>query len=770
MVFNSLSNQPLPHATVQLTTANEKLYTTADINGKYIFKKLSQGDYEITGNYVGYRSKKIRIALGETDEITVPTIALSLENINLKEVTVKATRPFIEQSMDKIVLNVAESIMANSGSSLDVLRRSPSVQVNENDGSISLKGKKVMIFVDGKLTQLTGENLEGFLSAMPSNSIDRIELISNPSAKYEAAGMSIINIRTLKMKSMGTNGTWGLGANIGKFLGYNGNILLNYRKNKITFIGNYSCQFIQHYVKINSFRTINNQLYFKDLEYYNRNRRLQYYKAGLDYELTPKTALGILFQGNDNGRSTLNTSQTLIRKISSSIDSTITIDTDSKAKLSNWNLNLSFKHQFSQKGRSISIDTDYGQYNTNWNDYFTQQFFRNSSTIEYKPANQIWFPWFQRNRIQSLKSDYVHPLKSGTLESGLQIRNTQMNMNFEFQEKIGGQWAKNTQNSFEYNYAENVQAAYVSYSAKKNKVNYQSGLRYEQTQINITNLDAKANNSQNYGNLFPSLGLQYIFDKKRTITFSYTKRITRPSYAQLNERPIYFNPYRQTIGNAYLKPTINSSIEIGLNVNENVLFTFGYQANKNDVTLVPTLVGSSTKYKYYNFNKSEIISFDIVVNKNIKSWWNTNTGFQYFYVCNNFKNIKELRSRAGSSFYFRSSNYFSLRNGIKIELIGFYYPPQENGAFRTLDLKKIDISVQKSIMQKKADLRLSISDVFNTLTTRYLFFTDTTSGDEEIKAESRFVKFSFLYRFGNLNLKFKDRKLGIDRESNRIEK
>lgn len=772
VVLDSLSNQPLPFATIQLTNTSLKLNTIADENGNYTFKKISEGNYEIMVSYVGYRSKRVIVSIGEAEETVAPKLSLSLENINLKEVTVKALRPFIEQSMDKIVLNVAESIMANSGSSLDILRRSPSVQLNENDGSISLKGKKVMILVDGKLTQLTGESLEGFLSAMPSNSIDRIELVSNPSAKYEAAGMAVINIRTLKMKSMGLNGSWGLGTNIGKFLGYNGNILFNYRKNKITFIGNYSHQFIHQYVRINSFRTLSNQLYFDDFECYNRSRRLQFYKVGLDYDLTSKTTLGILFQGNENGRNTLNTAQTLVGKNNASIDSTITIDTESKAKLNNWNSNLSLRHQFAQKGRSISIDTDYGQYNTDWNDYFTQKFFKNSSNIEYKPTNQIWFPWFQKNQIRSLKSDYVHPFKSSILESGLQFRNTQMNMHFEVQEKIGSQWIKQLQNSFDYNYNynENVQAAYVSYGGKKNKLTYQTGLRYEQTQINLADIDDKSTNSQNYGNLFPSLGLQYVYSKKQTITISYTKRITRPSYSQLNERPIYFNPYRQTIGNAYLKPTINSSIEVGLNLNQNILFTLGYQDNKDDITLVPTLVGSSTQYKYYNFNKSETISFDIVVNKNIKPWWSTNTGFQYFHVSNNFQNIQELTSREGNSFYFRSSNYFTLHNGIKIEIIGFYYPPQESGAFKILNIKKLDIGLQKPIMKKKADLRLTITDVFNTYTARYLFFTNTTYGDEEIKTESRFVKFSFLYRFGNLNLKFKDKKSGIDRESSRIEK
>lgn len=770
IVLDSLSNQPLPHATIQLTTTNVKLYITADINGKYTFKKLTQGDYEIIGNYVGYRSKKIRISIGETDEITVPTIALSLENINLKEVTVKATRPFIEQSMDKIVLNVAESIMANSGSSLDILRRSPSVQVNDNDGSISLKGKKVMILIDGKPTQLTGENLEGFLSAMPSNSIDRIELISNPSVKYEATGMAVINIRTLKMKNMGINGSWSLGANMGKYIGYNGNILLNYRNNKITLIGNYSHQLIHHYVNISSFRTLINNHYFGDYEFHNRARRLQYYKLGFDYDFSKTTTIGILFQGDMNDRTLLGNNRTLVGKDISFIDSTIVVDTDSKAQLSNWNLNLSFRHQFPQKGRGLTVDAAYGQYNADWNEYFGQQFFENITEISYKPDNQIWFPWFQKNKIQTLKSDYVHPLSSGTIETGIQIRSTQMNMDFEFQENKESQWIKNRQKSFNYNYTENVQAAYLSYSGKKNKINYQTGLRYEQTQVKIAAMGINGDTLQNYGNLFPSISLQYIYDKKRIITLSYTNRITRPTYSQLNERPVYFNPYRQTLGNAYLKPTLTTSFETGLTINQQWFFTLGYIINKNDISLIPTLIGNTTGYKSYNFNKSEVVSLDIVFNSNLKKWWNTNTGLQYFYTFNNFRNLKELSTNQSHSFYFRSTNYLTLKNGFKIELTGFYYPSQVSGAFKIFSLKKLDVGIQKSVLSNKADVRLNITDVFNSLTTRYLFRTNGVSGNENMKYETRFIKFSFLYRFGNSNIKIKDRKSGIDKENNRLDK
>lgn len=275
-IIDSLTNQPLPYATVQLASGALKVTEVSDVSGSFNFKKLSKGSYSLIVSYVGYISKILPLHIDEQQNaVQVPTIALNLANINLAGLTIKAVRPFIEQNMDKIILNVSESIMANSGSSLDILRRAPSVQVNESDGSITLKGKKVMILIDGKLTQLTGESLEGLLSSMPSNSIDQIEFMSNPSAKYEASGMAIVNIKTLKMRGMGVNGSYGLGVSIGKYFGYNGNVLLNYRRNKFTFSGNYSHQLLNQYVDIQSFRTLQNQYYFGDEESYHRVRRLQ---------------------------------------------------------------------------------------------------------------------------------------------------------------------------------------------------------------------------------------------------------------------------------------------------------------------------------------------------------------------------------------------------------------------------------------------------------------------------------------------------------------
>lgn len=771
-VIDSISKQPLNFATVSLLKDNKLWRTeTTDLNGVFTFKKIEPNNYEVIINYLGYNQKVVNITISAKDVIFVlPKVSLVLNNIDLKEVTVKATKPFIEQAMDRVILNIEGSIMANSGSTLDVLKRSPSVQVNENDGTMTLRGTKVMVYIDGKLSQLTAESLEGFLSSMPSNSIDKIELISNPSAKYEAAGMAIINIRTLKMKNFGVNGTWNSGMNIGRYLSGNSGLLLNYKKNKLTFIGNYNYTLSQNYVLLQNYRTIlDKQQYFEDNEFYKRKRQIQFYKTIVDYDLSKKTSIGVLFQGGNNNRHAFMNAQTSIGKSSFLIDSLITVDSDNTVNLSNWNANFNFKHKF-KTNQIFTFDIDYASYGAVWDDTFKQSFFNKPLNTEYKPTNEIWLPWGQKTLVKSIKSDYTYPTKLGNLEIGVQARNTQMNMTFDYQEKKDNIWVKNTQKSFLYDYTENVNAAYININGKKGTINYQLGVRSEQSNILVANLDVEREQTQKYLNLFPSLALQYDISKKQRISFSYTSRISRPSYYDLNERPVYFNPYRQTLGNAYLKPTIINSIETRWSFDQTWLLTVGYQKNNNDIGLIPTVVDNITKYKSYNFNFSKVYSLDVVYNKNIKTWWNTNTGFQYFYTNNNFENLAELNNTQISSFYFRSNNYFTLKNGIKLELTGYYYPAQTFGAFKNMPLKKIDFSVQKTVLNKKGDLRLNITDVFNLYTLRYLYKTIGVNGDENIKSETRFLKLTFLYRFGNSNVKPQDRKLGIEKESNRIDK
>ncbi|WP_028524381.1 TonB-dependent receptor domain-containing protein [Runella limosa] len=769
IVLDSLSNQPLPHATIQLTTINEKLYTTSDINGKYTFKKLTQGDYEITGNYVGYRSKKIQITLGETDEITVPTIALSLENINLKEVKVRALKPLFTEESGKTIVNVAESVMANAGTIVDVLKYAPSLIVNEN--SISIRGKEAIVLIDGRQTNVSGESLEGILNAMPSNSIEKIELISNPGAKYDATGKAVINIRTLKMKNLGTTGTWTAGVGTGRLPRYNGGLLLNHKGQKLSFTGNYTHQFIQQYFNLEATRTLKNPLAtsFLDTDFDNRKRTIQFLKLSLDYNITSQTTIGVLLQADQNIRGRNANGATEISN-QARLDSVITLQTKGNVRYQNLNANLFFKHSFKQKGRDLAIDADYGYYHTDFQETINNQFFNATRLLTYRPALEVNLPWTQPIQIQSLRGTYVHPTQKGSLESGFQLRHTKVNTDFKYQQQTDNQWAADPKKSFVYDYTETVNAVYVNYTAKIKKLDYQLGIRLEDSYAEGQTQNSTKANQQNYLQLFPSASLQYNPSALNQFSVSYSRKITRPSYSNLNDQIIYTNPYRVTIGNPLLRPTLTTNIELSYLYNKTWSFILSYSGVIDDQTSVYFLRNNVGVIQVVNKPKEELFSLDVSYRKSINDRWRTVSGLNLFQIRNQLGGIEGIGNRNGNGLYAYTNNFFTFNNGWRADFTASYVSPQTLGIYVISPFVQTNISIQKSVFHKNGEIRLSLSDIFNTFYVGQDYDTNVQKGFNKRKAETRFLLFYLNYKFGNKNVKVKERKMGIDKEVSRIDK
>lgn len=767
IILDSLSNQPLPYATIQLTNTDLKFNTIADANGKYTFKKLAKGDYEITANYVGYRSKKANIAIAETEETTALIFSLSLENITLKEVKVRASKPLFVEESGKTIVNVAESVMANAGTIVDVLKYAPSLQISEN--SISIRGKEAIILIDGRQTNVSGESLEGILNSMPSNSIEKIEIISNPGAKYDATGKAVINIRTLKMKNLGTTGTWTAGVGTGRLPRYNGGLLLNYKTPKLSLMGNYTYQFTQQYINLEATRTLKNTLgtSFLDTDFDNRKRTIQFLKLGLDYSATSKTTVGILFQADQNTRSRNANGATEISN-QGRLDSVITLKTQGKARYQNLNANLFFKHSFKQKGRELAIDADYGYYHTDFQESINNQFFSTKRLLAYRPALGVNIPWTQPIQIQSLRGTYLHPTKKGTIESGFQLRHTKVNTDFKYQQQTDNQWTTDAQKSFIYDYTETVNAAYVNYSAKEKKWNYQWGLRLEDSHAQGQTQNSTKANRQDYLQLFPSASFQYSPSDTNQFSASYSRKIARPSYTTLNDQIVYINPFRVTVGNPFLKPTLMTNLEISYLYNKTWSLILSYNGVIDDQTSVYFLKNNVGVLQVVNKPKEELFSIDVSYRKSINNRWRTVTGLNLFQIRNQLGGIEGIGSRNGNGFYAYTNNFFTFNNNWRADFTASYISSQTLGIYVISPFIQANMSIQKSVLHKSGEVRLSLSDIFNTLYVGQDYKTNSQEGFNHRKAETRFLQLFFNYKFGNSNVKVKDRKVGIDKESSRI--
>ena len=388
IISDRLSRQGLPNASVVLANKMDTtVVLTALTNGKgsFGFKNVAEGMYTITVAYIGYKTYRIdSFSIGQHHTPAVPlSITLDLNQKILKAVTVTALKPFIVQGTDKIVLNVAESPIAAGGNAQDILARVPGL-ITQGD-ALQFRGKTVTILVDDKYTNLSGADLTQYLSSMPANGIEKIEVIPNPSARYDAQGGSVINIKTAKNKNFGTNGvlTGGLGA--GYYARYNGGLSLNYRNKKLNVYGSYDYQHNEQYYANYSERRLSSNEQLTDNERDVRTRNNHSVKAGIDYTINPKSSLSILIKGMDNFRRRSVYDKSLLHNAGNLTDSFSSVTTAGYAGIFVPSVNVYYKTTFDSTGRELRINVDYFRHEKAWNDDFTTRFFDGKGS-EYASA------------------------------------------------------------------------------------------------------------------------------------------------------------------------------------------------------------------------------------------------------------------------------------------------------------------------------------------------------------------------------------------------
>lgn len=770
-IVDSLTKQVMPFANVSLQQKDNKsmINILADREGNFNFKKVNVNKYNLVVSYIGYKSKFVEINIdSENLNFDLKRIEISLENINLNEITIKATKPFIQQEIDKVVLNVSGSFMANVGNALDILKRAPSVRIDEK-GDISLKNKNVVIFIDGRRNNVTGESLENVLNSLASQGIDNIELISNPGAKYDASGAAIINIRTLKMKNLGNAGTFTAGVGMGILPRYNTGLLFNHKKEKWYFNGNYNYQYTNQYNNEPNLREFkeNNIItkVFDDNNHLLTTKSIHFYKSSIDYYLSSKTTIGLILQGDATIRNRTADAISKIGLTAENPDSVLKSNNIAKNIFKNWNTNLNFKHQFDEKGRELVIEADYGNYQTSGVDNVTNQFYKQSSSETYRLPLILNMPIFQKVNIKSIKADYTQPTKSGTLSIGGQLRKAVSEIDFRFEQKLDNTFSIDNKRSFAYNYIEDVNAAYINYDGKHKKFSYQLGVRSEQTKAEGTG-NTSTSIARNYWQLFPSVALQYPISTKNKFSTSYSQKISRPEFIQMSDILWYQNLYFYKQGSPFLKPTIINSFELNLLHNQSWNFNLSTSSKRNNLAMIPKQEGNITIYQIQNITSSSISSLAITYTKQVKKWWNSTITIENGVIESRFNTLGRTRNNTFFGYYF-TQNTLSLNKSTKFDISGYYIPVQAIGPYALQPISKIDIGFQKTI-SKQAELRLGITDVLNTYKLIYVVSSPQFSGLWGFKPETRFIRVNFSYKFGNTNVKTKDKKIGIEKEINRL--
>ncbi|HNP32114.1 MAG TPA: TonB-dependent receptor [Flavobacterium sp.] len=767
-------------ANITLHRVTDSVFVKAaitDEKGNFELDDLSDGNYYFKvshASFQNFRSDNFTIS-PEKQTLNFSNVILKSNSNNLKEVVVTKEKQFIERKLDKIVVNVENSIVSAGSTALDVLERSPGVMVNQ-ESSINLKGKSgVVVMIDGKPTPLSGTDLIVYLKSVPAANIQTIEIITNPSAKYDAEGNAgIINIKFKKDQKQGFNGSATLSYGQGVYAKPSGSINLNFREKKWNFFGshsyanplNYGAFFINRkfFDSNHNVTSIFEQNSFTKVPSISNNSRV-----GADFYANEKTVFGVMMNGNWNNNDRYAKTDAVITHPDGTLDYTTKTNILSDEARFNGFANFNFKHSFNTSGKEITADIDYGKF-----DAETLQYIHN---INANPdGSVISDDKIDTNQtgtitVKSIKTDYVHPFTDKMkLEAGLKSSLVTSDNDVKFYDIEDGNPVLDVTKSNHFIYDENINAAYGSFSKELTKWDFQAGLRMEHTNTHGKQLATGEHFSRNYIDLFPNIVVNRKFSENNSLSFSYTKRIDRPTYRQLNPFRIFVDSYTYVVGDPTLNSVITHSFELNHTFKGKYITTLSYTRSKESITDI--------------FVQDDATQISYQIPANIQDYEQYNLGiyipFKYKKIINStlsasvYLNKYSSPLQGGSlqqdftSWDMNLGNNISIGKGWSAELSGYYQSRMVWGLFYIKHLSQISAGIQKVSNDKNSIFKLSVSDIFLTnhiaVDVRYQnqdFFTERTW-------DSRVVTLSYTYRFGkNTVSKARQRTTGVEDEKRR---
>jgi iron complex outermembrane receptor protein len=782
------NTKTIESATISLQKAADSSIvkmSIADKTGKFEFDNVAAGKYFVsisaTGHTKGF-SETIEISAAQPS-VTLKTIELVPQAKAIGGVEVTSRRPMFEQKPGKTVVNV-DAAPTNAGlNALELLEKSPGISV-DNDGNISLKGKQgVLILLDGKQTYMSGTDLANLLKNMQSSNIDQIEIMTNPPAKYDAAGNSgIINIKTKKTVIRGMNGNGNLGYTQGKYARTNNGINLNYRNDKLNLFGGYNAGTWEGYNKL----TISRNFYKDGLLNGSSDQVSRPHfegvfhsiKAGMDYYFSKNDVAGIVVNGNFNNGKEDPMSKSNLRDNSGNILSKLYSISDNRRTFAGITANVNYKHTYDSTGREISTDLDYAHYDTrNKTELNTASFDAN----DIKMGNDV----ILRGRIPSViniytaKVDYLHPLKNGVkLEAGAKSSYVKTDNQVEYLRSNGNGW-KEDDRSNHFIYTENINAAYVILSKSFKKWSVIAGLRLENTNSKGHQIKNDSIVNRHYTNLFPNLGVGYEMNEKNQFNFSYSRRVNRPDYESLNPFVFFLDSLTYGKGNPYLQPQFTHNLELSHTFRRFLTTTINF-SQTNDI--ITQLLRQDTEKKITfqtreNFNKMQQFGLAVMINVPVQKWWNLNV---YTNVFNNHytgiyqpdpadPKVDKLDIEF-TSFMGNVTNSFTIgKKGWSAELSGFYRSKGVDGLLVANRMWAVNSAIAKQILKKKGSLKVGVRDIF--WSQQFSGYAKYSDVDVNISSrrDTRQFNITFNYRFGKTNIAPARRKnSGAADEQNRV--
>jgi len=747
--------QPIGFATISLLNSKTNKYVkgeTSNENGEFLIEKVSPGDYILSVTMVGYmKNETEKVVIDSKNTVVKRNIILKENAVQLGTVVVAAKKKFIEQTVDKMVVNPEASVTSAGDNVYEILKKVPGVTIDNNE-NISLKGKQgVMILVDDKPTYVSAEQLTTLLKSMQGKNVDRIEIMENPPARFDAEGNAgIINIKTKHNKAPGFNGSVNAGTNVSSKARENGGLDLNLNLGKLNVYGNYSYYSWAGWNALDATRRFTSTELAGSYQLINSldnyHGHAHNYKVGADYFIQKNQVLSFMIRGNTGSNMDEGNSKTSFADVNKTIDTSLTTISSNPNKWDNKTYNVNYKWDIDSTGRSLSIDADYAHfYFRSTSDQNSDFFDKNGNSIN--KAGTIHSEQGSDIDVITAKIDYVHPInKIYNFEAGMK---TSFVTNDSRNDMIGY-----TNQHDKFIYTENIQAGYINGRAQFKKTSLQLGLRLENTNSTGNSVSTNRINKASYLKLFPSFFIQQTLNANNSINFSYSYRIGRPNYNMLNPFVWTLDPYTQNTGNPLLNPQFTHAAKISHTYKGMFITSIGYNYTndpytmvlyQNDVTKVVTQTMTNLSNSF-DFNASE--TFQLPVTK----WWSMNGTVTGLYNEVN-SNIGESASFKRWTFNGNITNNFSLPYSINMELSGYYTSYQLMGNVTLNPRYNIDFGIQRKFMKDKIMLKASVSDIFNINKSGGYSKYNNVDIDFKNTYDSRRLNVSLSYRFGKDDFK-----------------
>jgi len=739
-VIDQTSKEALPYVNIVIKDIAKKIITggITTLDGKFRVKNIPEGVSILEVQFIGYKTYSREITINNKNRrINLGTVSLSEDATTLDEVEIRAEVSTVIQKIDRKVINVGKDLTAAGATAAELLNNVQSVRVDSQTGALSLRGNSnVRVLVDGKPTNMSTAQL---LRQIPSNSIKSIELITNPSAKYNPEGMSgIINIILNKSANIGFNGSVNTGITRGQNTRYNGSLDMNYKTGKVNFYTNYGYNSGKNGGAGNVTRTGTNASR-QEFEFFNNNTS-HLIKLGADIYINKKNTIS--FYTTQNFSDGIGTGSTKVFDPAGTllIDSPFTSTSDG-SRSSAYNFN--YKLDFAKKGHNIEFEAT----------------FSDSDSPEYAIRNTGNENISNKRSNTLLNVDYTNPTsKNGKLELGAEIRiNNTENININ----------TNSLNS-SFSYDRKIHSAYINYGHKFNKVTMQIGARFEQYNVDGQfNVDTQTPSSYTNSifSVYPSAFFTFNPSDKNQYQVSYSRRVDRPSIQQVNPIREWSTPLVTSLGNPNLLPQFTNSFEINytrsLNKGSLSLGTFFRRVNDEISTILYKDPNDPTDTKQIksdaNFDANNRYGFEASLNYRMAKWWRINPSLD-FYSQTQRGVVANVQSEVkNTAFSIQLSNSFTATKNLRFQLFTMFRGANKSLQFDAKDMWMVNTGASYRVLKGKGNITLSASDIFRTA--RFRFSTTTPFAQAgQFRGDSRTVRVGFNYRFGGGKNKAKRRR------------